>query len=115
MKPVAKARRLRRETTRAEARLWSRLRNGKTGYKFRRQMPIGRFIADFACVSAKLVIELDGDQHALTIERDAERTAVLETAGYLVIRFWNIDIMNNLDGVLDDIAATLAARSSETD
>jgi very-short-patch-repair endonuclease len=94
----------------AERRLWSRLRNGQSGFKFRRQMPIGRFVADFACVRAKLVIELDGDPHAFRIEHDRERTAFIESAGYMVMRFWNTDVMTNIDGVIDEIVATLAVR-----
>jgi very-short-patch-repair endonuclease len=74
-------------------------------------MPIDRFIADFVCVETKLVIEVDGGQHNIYIARDVERTAVLETAGYLVMRFWNNDVLKNIDGVIEQIIETLAARA----
>ncbi|MEX0852035.1 MAG: DUF559 domain-containing protein, partial [Bauldia sp.] len=96
----------------AERRLWQRLRNRQLGVKFRRQMPIDRFIADFGCEEARLVIELDGGQHALAVSKDRERTAVLSSAGYLVLRFWNNDVLSNIEGVVDEIAWTLAVRSA---
>jgi very-short-patch-repair endonuclease len=98
--------------TDAERKLWSRLRGRRLGAKFRRQVPIDRFIADFGCVEAKLVIEVDGGQHAVDIERDRVRTAVIETAGYIVIRFWNNEVLQNIDGVVEEILRTLAARTS---
>ncbi len=111
MKPVGIARRLRREATDAERRLWSRLRNRQVGdVKFRRQVPIGPFIADFASVEAKLVIEVDGSQHAEEIEADRLRSDALGEAGYLVLRFWNNDVLDNIDGVVKEIERTLAAR-----
>ncbi len=88
----------------AEQLLWSRLRGQQLeGAKFTKQFPIGDAVADFACRSAKLVLELDGGQHALTAEADAERTRLIEAHGYTVIRFWNNDVMSNLDGVLETI------------
>jgi very-short-patch-repair endonuclease len=75
------------------------------GFKFRRQRSIGRAVTDFTCESAKVVVELDGGQHEA--ETDAPRTARLSEAGYLVIRFWNNDVLQNLDGVLEAIAQTL--------
>jgi very-short-patch-repair endonuclease len=107
------ARRLRRETTDAERKLWSRLRARQLGVKFRRQMPIDRFIADFACVQAKLVIEVDGGQHNIDVERDRLRTAVIETAGYIVIRFWNDEVLSNIDNVIEEIVRTLAASTAK--
>jgi len=96
------ARRLRREATDAERRLWFHLRNRQLGgFKFRRQETIGPFIADFACVACKLVVEADGGQHGT--ERDAQRTACLEALGWSVLRFWNNDILQNSDGVLTTI------------
>jgi very-short-patch-repair endonuclease len=101
--------------TDAERRLWSRLRNGQVlGHKFRRQMPIGRFIADFACVRAKLVVEVDGGRHAETIAADRLRTAFIENAGYLVIRFWNAEVMRDVDSVISQIVFVIEARSAAT-
>jgi very-short-patch-repair endonuclease len=97
------ARRLRRDATDAEKVLWRTLRERCPAWKFRRQRPIGDHIADFACPAAKLVIELDGGQHAERHEEDAIRTAELARHGYRVIRFWNTDILGNIDGVLTSI------------
>jgi BirA family biotin operon repressor/biotin-[acetyl-CoA-carboxylase] ligase len=99
------ARRLRRDMTDAEILLWSRLRGQQLGAKFTKQFPIGDAVADFACRSARLVVEVDGGQHAA--EADAERTRIIELHGYRVIRFWNSDVMTNIDGVLEAIAQEL--------
>lgn len=85
--------------------LWSRLRNRQLGQKFIRQFPIGPYIVDFACRSARLVIELDGGQHNETV--DAPRTAIIEAHGYRVIRFWNNDVAENLEGVVEIIVRAL--------
>lgn len=104
---VVFARRLRRAQTDAERALWFRLRDRRlAGLKFRRQIPIGFFIVDFCCESARLIVELDGGQHAERNAEDAMRTADLEALGYLVLRFWNNDVINNTDGVLKTILAT---------
>ncbi len=100
------ARQLRQNQTDAEKKLWRKLRHLKSsGFHFRRQAPIGNFIADFACHSANLIIECDGGQHAHdeAVLKDAERTAWLETQGYKVLRFWNNDILTNIDGVMQII------------
>jgi len=76
-------------------------------YKFRRQHPIGRRIADFACPARKLVIELDGGQHADAVVADAARTTEIAAHGYRVIRFWNNDMLENLDGVMETIRRAL--------
>ena len=76
--------------------------------RFRRQHPIGQYVADFACPSAKLVIELDGGQHAAQSDADDARTATLSRHGYHVIRFWNGDVMGNLSGVLHEISSEIA-------
>ncbi|MEQ6333079.1 endonuclease domain-containing protein [Sphingobium sp. MK2] len=101
------ARKLRGDPTDAEKALWTRLRAGQVdGFKFVRQFPVGAHVADFACRSARLVIELDGGQHA-TSDSDAARTALIDAHGYRVIRFWNHDVLANIDGVLESIRAEL--------
>ena len=105
---VSTARRLRRDQTDAERALWFRLRDRRlAGLKFRRQMPIASYVVDFCCESARLIIELDGGQHANSQEEDAKRTAALEAQGYLVLRFWNNDVLKNTDGVVESIINTL--------
>ena len=107
------AQKLRREPTDAEIRLWSRLRGRQLGIQFMRQFQIGKAIADFACRRARLVIELDGGQHADSAA-DSERTRIIEAHGYTVIRFWNNEVLENTDGVLTVIAQQLAiARNRE--
>jgi very-short-patch-repair endonuclease len=102
------ARHLRHNQTHAERRLWFRLRDRRLGgWKFRRQFPIDRFIVDFFCADAHLIIELDGGQHAVRSVADAQRTRILEAMGYLVLRYWNNDVTQNIDGVLEDIHAAL--------
>ena len=113
MKRTEIARRLRREMTDAERKLWSRLRGGQVrGLKFRRQMPLGGFIADFACVAARVVIEVDGGQHAEQVESDRLRSEAIEGAGYIVVRFWNDDVLTRIDDVMDEIDGLIAARQS---
>ncbi len=107
---IERARQLRRDSTQAERRLWYRLRGGQLGVRFRRQVPVGPFIADFACVPARLVVELDGGQHVEQAEADARRTRSLEAQGYRVLRFWNHEVLENLEGVLQRIAEALAGR-----
>ena len=104
---TAKARHLRRAQTDAERRLWYRLNNRQlAGHKFVRQEPIGPYFADFVCRERKLVVELDGSQHAES-EHDQVRDAFLVACGYRVLRFWNRDVMQNLNSVLDTIFAVL--------
>jgi very-short-patch-repair endonuclease len=104
---TADARHLRRTQTDAERRLWYRLNNRQlAGHKFVRQEPIGPYFADFVCRERKLVVELDGSQHAES-EHDQVRDAFLVTCGYRVLRFWNRDVMQNLNSVLDTIFAVL--------
>jgi very-short-patch-repair endonuclease len=111
------ARRLRRNTTDAERKLWHALRRFELeGSHFRRQVPIGPYVADFACLAVRLVIEIDGSQHGdVEIKtRDDARTRWLESEGYRVLRFWNNDIVQNPQGVLDVIYAALyGSRESE--
>jgi very-short-patch-repair endonuclease len=107
--PNQRARRLRQSSTDAERRMWSALRDRRlTRYKFRRQHPVGDFILDFACTEFRLVIELDGGQHA-DDPADIRRTAWLEGQGWKVIRLWNNDILTNTDGVLQAILRALRA------
>ena len=90
--------------TEAERKLWRALYGGQIdGLKFRRQRGIDSYVVDFSCPAALLVIELDGGQHADRTEQDALRTRALEKHGYTVIRFWNHEVMQNLDGVLEEI------------
>ncbi|MBE9114989.1 endonuclease domain-containing protein [Lusitaniella coriacea LEGE 07157] len=99
------ARKLRHQPTSAEFRLWQALRSKKlNGLRFRRQHPVGRFILDFYCPSCKLAIELDGAIHQRQAEYDAARTQQLEQFGYRVIRFRNEQVMEDLPGVLAEIA-----------
>ena len=101
----ARARDMRRGPTPPERRLWQALRNrGLGGLKFRRQVPIGVFIVDFACDDAWLVVEVDGASHAAPAF-DAERDAWLVGQGWRVLRIWNNDVMGNLDGVLQRVLA----------
>ena len=106
------ARNLRRTMTDAERRLWARIRNRQLeGAKFVAQFPIGPHVADFACREARLVVELDGGQHAESTT-DAARTALIEAHGYTVIRFWNNDVLANTEGVVEEIRqALLIARN----
>ena len=105
----ARARGLRREMTPAERKLWSRIRLDRLeGARFRRQHAVGRFILDFFCPQAKLVIEVDGDVHAKQVEYDAERTRWLnEQKHYRVIRFTNEEVRQNIEGVLEAIREAL--------
>lgn len=100
------ARRLRREATDVEQRFWLAVRDRRlAGFKFRRQATIGPFIVDFLCIERLLIVELDGGQHG--DEADAARTRFLEARGYRVIRFWNNDVADNWQGVLETVSAAL--------
>ena len=95
-----RSRQLRRSMTETERRLWQRLRGLQIGgYKFRRQHPLGRYVLDFVCLDAGLVIEVDGGQHADHSDRDAMRTRWLEQRGLRVLRFWNHEIWHNIEDV----------------
>jgi very-short-patch-repair endonuclease len=110
----ANARELRKNSTDAERILWSELRDHRlNGIGFRRQVPIKNYIADFVCHAAKLVVELDGGQHfsASAEAADAARSAVIEARGFQVLRFSNLEVMTNRAGVLETIAAAIAARA----
>ncbi len=117
-----RARAMRREMTEAERKLWFLLRSRRlAGVKFRRQAPIGPFIADFVCLDRKIVVEADGGQHFAS-DTDARRDRWLAGEGYVVLRYANTDIIANPDGVLQDLAARLtppphpvSARSANLD
>jgi very-short-patch-repair endonuclease len=105
-----KARELRINATDAERRLWSAIRNRQlSGIRFNRQVRIGRYICDFAARTPGLVIELDGGQHAHQTDRDEARTGFLEGLNYHVLRFWDHEVMENLDGVVATIEIALKA------
>ena len=113
-KSIRRARRLRREQTEAEKRLWEFLRDRRLGgFKFVRQEPVGPFIADILCRERLLIIEIDGVTHGedRELERDARRTAYLEAKGFQVMRVWNIEVFNNLDEVLNSTLLALEARA----
>ena len=102
---VGRARRLRRDMTDAEKAMWRLLREAFPEWHFRKQVPIRHYIADFASHRAKLVIEVDGGQHATEV--DAPRSTVLEDEGYRIMRFWNNDVLGNGEGVWHAIATAL--------
>jgi very-short-patch-repair endonuclease len=106
-RPTVTARRLRRDATDAEQRLWYALRARCHPWKFRRQHPIGHRVVDFACPARKLAIEIDGGQHAANHAADAARSVELAGHGYRVIRFWNNEVMGNIDGVLQVVLRAL--------
>ena len=103
---TSRSRGLRHNATDAEKKLWSVLRSRQFGgVKFRQQVEIDGYIVDFLCPERRLIVEVDGGQH--TPERDARRTAYLESQGFTVLRFWNNDVLQNLDGVRTTIEAAL--------
>src|SRR2546421_13016732 len=105
--PNQNARRLRRDSTDTERRLWAVLRDRRlAGYRFRRQHPIGNFIVDFACTKHRLIVEADGAQHADNMN-DQRRTALLEDKGWLVMRFWDNVVVANTEGVVHVIPKAL--------
>ena len=107
--PVARA--LRKNSTQAERRLWRALRLRQIrDVKFRRQQPVGNYIADFACLERRLIVEVDGGQHALRVDYDKRRTRWLESRGYVVLRYWNNDVLANTDGVVQAILDAVAQR-----
>jgi very-short-patch-repair endonuclease len=104
------ARSLRRDMTDAERLLWRHLRQRQVeGYKFRRQHPVGHYIVDFACLEACLIVEVDGGQHADRKGYDIQRTAWLKGQGFRVLRFWNTDVVDNIDGVREAIRREVIA------
>lgn len=106
---IHQARYLRIHSTEVEKKLWYRLRNRQLGVKFRRQHPLQGYILDFACEECMLGIELDGGQHNNDAHKtqDAARTAILEQSGWQILRFWNNDVIENIEGVLEEIQQAL--------
>ena len=103
-----RARALRQRMTDAEKLMWSRLRSRRlAGVKFKRQQPLFGYIVDFVAPDRKLVIEIDGGQHAEQTDQDAKRSTMIEASGYHVIRFWNHDVLGNIDGVLQTVIQEL--------
>ena len=109
---TTKARTLRNAATAEERLLWERLREVRL--RFTRQLPLGGYIVDFACRTAKIVVELDGSQHLDAVDYDTRRTAVLEGLGWRVLRFWNSDVRDNPDGVAEAIMSAVALRLGRT-
>ncbi len=107
-----RARNLRQNSTDAEKTLWEKIRNRQiSGVKFRRQHPIGKYIVDFVCLESRLVVEVDGGQHVEDSERDAQRTRELNEMGFIVVRYWNHEVLTNLNGVLEDLEMKLKKTS----
>lgn len=103
------AKSLRRSQTDAEQKLWYHLRAHRfMGVKFKRQKPVGQYIVDFVCIEKRLVIELDGGQHCEEMEYDRERDDFLRGQGYIVLRFWNNELLTEMDSVLEQIRLTLS-------
>ena len=106
--PTLRSRELRNNATPAERKLWQHIRNRQlSGTRFNRQVPIGPFICDFAARTARIIVELDGGQHAVRTAEDEERTRFLVSRDYRVLRFWNNDVLVNVEGVLTVIQQAL--------
>ena len=105
---VATARKLRRSSTDVERKLWHRIRDKQIEeFRFRRQRPIEKYIVDFICLEARLIVELDGGQHAENVAHDQKRSAFLHERGYRVLRFWNNEVIENMEGVLERLREAL--------
>ena len=100
LQTIRNARQLRKDMTDAELMLWSKIRGNQLGVKFRKQVPVGRYIIDFYSYDCHLAIELDGSQHVNNHEYDAIRTEYLESLNIKVLRFWNNEVLTNIEGVL---------------
>ncbi|WP_083937423.1 endonuclease domain-containing protein [Sphingomonas sp. PR090111-T3T-6A] len=109
---VSKARALRGTATVEERLLWARLRHVRP--RFTRQLPIGGYIVDFGCRTARIAVELDGSQHLNSVEYDGRRTAFLAGLGWQVLRFWNSDVRSHADGVAERIVSAVSLRLGRT-
>jgi very-short-patch-repair endonuclease len=111
-----RARDMRRSPTEAERKLWWNLRHriSLPNSHFRRQVRVGHYIVDFACHQPKIVIEVDGGQHAEQTRRDAQRSRFLESKGYRILRFWNVDVLTNIESVLELIQSAVLATPTPT-
>jgi very-short-patch-repair endonuclease len=110
---IERARELRKKPTDAELKLWQALRRRQVdGHRFRRQAPVGPYCVDFLCPERRLIVEVDGGQHAIEQAADARRTAWLEGRDFRVIRFWNNEVLGNLDGVVESIGRALRDREN---
>ena len=110
-----RAKELRSDMSDAERRLWYYLRAARFKQsKFRRQVALGPYVADFLCEEARLIVEVDGGQHAEQAERDSARTRWLNAQGYLVMRFWNNDVLGNIEGVLATLSPALSQGRGRT-
>ena len=98
---------LRRNMTDAERKLWYRLRGNQLGLKFRRQHPFENYVLDFVCLAVKLIVEVDGGQHQDQTAHDVQRTIILEKAGFRVLRFWNNQVLAEIDSVVEAIKISL--------
>jgi adenine-specific DNA-methyltransferase len=106
-----KARELRKNSTEAEQILWKHIRLRQLGgYKFRRQQPLGPYFVDFVCLEKRLIVEVDGGQHSEQVAYDSERSAWLEAQGYRILRFWNNEVLKEIEIVKEVIAEALACR-----
>ena len=109
---TGKARELRKNMTEVEKTLWKHLRLRQfEGYKFRRQQPIGNYIADFVCFEKRLIIEVDGGQHAERVEYDSSRKEWLEGQGFRILRFWNNQVLKEIEGVKEVVMSELRCQS----
>lgn len=100
----SRARQLRKDPTDAERLLWQKLRFWQVdGFKFRRRQPLGNYIVDFVCLEKRFIVEVDGGQHAECMDYDRQRDAWLHDQGFVVLRFWNHDVLKNTDGVVERI------------
>jgi very-short-patch-repair endonuclease len=107
-KTLTRARRLRRDMTEAEKKLWYRIRGEQLeGHQFRKQVPLDPYILDFACLRKRLALEVDGSQHADISAAERERNRFLRAEGFVVIRYWNTEVLQNIDGVLLDLLTKL--------